>query len=83
LKQKILKSLGVIFLIGSFTWFFYGSYRFYDGPISLCGENKYCGKQGQIHSKEDYDSFIFWKNTSFPSHLVSMIIIYLLNKYKN
>jgi hypothetical protein len=55
----------------------YGFIRFYDGPIRPCAEwvlihrrgepdrtpppSPYCGKQGQPHTREDYDAYTWWE----------------------
>lgn len=37
--------------------FIYGFVSFPDAPISQCGENSYCDKQGQPHTYEDYAAY--------------------------
>jgi len=50
-------------------WFFSGVIKFPDSPIKMCGEDMYCGKQGQHHTKEDFDDYKKWwiiNSVSFP-----------------
>ncbi len=52
--------------MASVTWvfFMYGIVRFYDGPIHPCAEHGYCGKQGQPHTRADYDAEMWWETRS-------------------
>jgi hypothetical protein len=59
--------------------FGYGTVRFWDAPISFRADGTYRGKQGQIHTKEDFDQFSLWEDTMvlWPG---GMIVLFLLNK---
>ncbi len=46
-------------------WFLVGVVRFMDGPIHPCGVDRYCGKFGWPHTKEEYEAFRFWVATLF------------------
>ncbi len=51
--------VGAFIAIG-FVWFFLGMGKFPDAPIRRCGLS-YCGKQGQPHSKIDFERFSLWE----------------------
>jgi hypothetical protein len=79
---KFLKYFAITIFLCSIAWFFSGMFRFPDAPIQLCGEEKYCGKQGQPHTKQDYESFHFWQKTLFITHPTAILMAILLNVFK-
>jgi hypothetical protein len=46
-----------------FVVFDQGLTRFPDNPIEPCGTNRYCGKQGQPHTREEYRAYRRWQTT--------------------
>jgi hypothetical protein len=42
----------------------YGVYSFLDAPIKKT-ENGYRGKGGKIHTQEEFEAFILWKQVMF------------------
>jgi hypothetical protein len=50
---KIYLALGVVWFVGGFV-------LFPDTPIHACG-TAYCGKQGQPHSRSDFEHHNIWK----------------------
>lgn len=48
------------FVVVAFVWFFAGIALFPDAPIRPCG-TEYCGKQGQAHTKLDFEMFELWE----------------------
>ena len=77
-KNKILWKLVVKFVsIFTLIWFVSGIVRFPDSPIQACGENNYCGKQGQHRSKEDFENFKLWETVNliaFPTVFLLLIL---------
>lgn len=72
-------------LVFTFTliWFFYGMIKYPDGLISNCGENKYCGKQGQHYTVEDFEDYKRWGTINiiaFPATFLLGIINKKINK---
>lgn len=62
------------------VFFFYGIVRFPDGPVHPCGINRYCGKQGQPHTLQQYRAFKTWETTLLYMWPVGLISLALLNK---
>ena len=57
-----------------FAWFIGGMVLFPDAPIHQCGLG-YCGKQGQAHTKQDFEAFQLWENfmmVGWPFVVVSL-----------
>jgi hypothetical protein len=61
MKTTIYNFFVVFIFILAIAWFLYGVIYFLDAPIKPCGEEIYCGKQGQIRTEDEYKSFKFWE----------------------
>ena len=68
---------GIMFVV-----FFYGLARFPDNPIRDCGNNQYCGKQGQPHSYDDFKAFNHWTMTMLYLWPSGMFLLFYLQKEK-
>lgn len=71
ITTAVIAAIMLIFL-------FYGIVRFPDGPIHPCGISKYCGKQGQPHTLEQYRAFKTWETTllyMWPVGLLSLVVL--------
>lgn len=63
--------------------FFYGWFRYPDAPIYKCsGGVGYCGKQGQPHSRADYQAFELWQTVLFILWPVGMLAMFFLGRGK-
>ena len=62
------------------VFFFYGIVRYPDGPIHPCGVNRYCGKQGQPHTLQQYRAFKRWETTLFYMWPVGLVSLALWNR---
>jgi hypothetical protein len=60
--------------------FAYGLIRFPDAPLHVCGDNVYCGKQGQPRTQRQFESFEIWQNTLFWVWPIGMLVLYVLNR---
>jgi hypothetical protein len=61
-------------------WFVYGLIRFPDAPLHVCGDNHYCGKQGQPHTQRQFENFEIWQNTLAWAWPIGMLALYILNR---
>jgi hypothetical protein len=61
--------------------FSYGQYRFPDAPIQKCG-SAYCGKQGQPHTKKEFEDFELWETTLMWSWPLGFLALFLLREKK-
>lgn len=73
----------IIKFVFAFTliWFFWGAVRFPDAPIRTCGENNYCGKQGQHRSKEDFENFRRWEIGNYIAFPTTFLLLTLSKKF--
>ena len=58
----------------------YGVIRFPDAPLQACSDHGYCGKQGQPHSRRQFEEFEIWQNTLFWVWPIGMLALYVLNR---
>jgi hypothetical protein len=58
----------------------YGIVRFPDGPIYPCHTNRYCGKQGQPHTFQQYRTYKTWETTMLYVWPVGLITLAFLKK---
>jgi hypothetical protein len=72
------KNLAGIILGSMLVFFFSGILRFPDSPIQPCGVNKFCGKQGQPHTLEEYNSFKTWETILLWVWLPGLITVVAL-----
>jgi len=72
---RIVGCLVFAMIATDYLIFAYGTSRFSDGPISPCGEDRYCGKQGQAHSLEDYDAYVAWERALLLSGIAVVITL--------
>jgi hypothetical protein len=68
----IATTMGIIFA--------YGLIRFPDAPLHSCVEHDYCGKQGQPHTRKDFEQFEIWQNTLFCIWPIGMLALFFLNR---
>lgn len=62
------------------TIFACGIVRFSDGPISKRTDGGYKGKQGQPHTKEDFELFNLWQNTLMVLWPSGIMALYFLSR---
>jgi len=58
--------------------FQYGVLRFPDAPIRPCGDESFCGKQGQPHTAVDYRAFVLWERSLlfiWPSGMLAVVLL--------
>jgi len=60
--------------------FAYGLIRFPDAPLHACGDNIYCGKQGQPHTERQFKDFEIWQNTLVWVWPIGLLALYVLNR---
>ena len=71
---------GIVGLV-MFAVFFYGVFKYPDGPIKPCaGSTGFCGKTGQPHTLLEYRHFNIWQNTLFAAWPIGLFIGWLLNR---
>jgi len=58
----------------------YGIVRFPDSPLRPCGDSKYCGKQGQPHTLDEYKAFAIWERVLFWSWAPGILVLLLLRR---
>lgn len=79
--MKIIRRVtSAIIWAAMFAYFFYGTFRFPDGPIHPCGINRYCGKQGQPHTLRQYRAYKTWNTSLLYIWPVGLVSLALLNK---
>jgi len=78
--KDLWKILGAIVVIAMVGYFAYGMIRFPDSPIHPCGQGRYCGKQGQPHTLEDYRGDQLWQTGLMGGWPVGMVLIVLIKK---
>ena len=60
----------------------YGFARYPDAPPHLCGEDKFCGKQGQAHTRVEYAAFQLWERLLMFSWPFGMLSAFVLARRK-
>jgi uncharacterized membrane protein len=60
--------------------FGYGLVRFPDGPLHMCVDHGYYGKQGQPHTQTEFEAFEIWQNALFWVWPIGMVVLYVLNR---
>lgn len=76
----ISKAATAVIVAIMFALLTYGLVRFPDGPIHPCGIDRYCGKQGQPHTLQQYRAYETWETTMLYTWPVGLISLALLNK---
>ena len=79
---KLFKYFAIGVFAFAMIWFLSGIMRFPDAPIKICGEETYCGKQGQTHTKQDFEAFQFWQSSLFVTHPLGILMAILLNVFR-
>jgi hypothetical protein len=51
-----------------------------DGPIHPCVEHDYCGKQGQPHTRQDFDEYNVWVKMCMWGCPVGVLVVVLLQR---
>jgi len=74
---KILAGIVIAIMLGYFA---YGLVRFPDAPIHPCGENRYCGKQGQPRTVEDYRAHQMWQTGLMWGWPLGIVVLVLIKK---
>jgi hypothetical protein len=78
--RRLRTLLAFAIVAAMMTVFFYGLWRFPDAPIHPCAKYGYCGKQGQPHSRRDFDAFNHWETTLLWLWPLGMLTAYLLQR---
>lgn len=66
----------LVFISIGLMWI-YGVYFYPDAPIAKCGET-YCGKQGEPHTRGDFQAFENWQGLLVLTFIVGFVaLIYL------
>jgi hypothetical protein len=58
--------------------FVYGLISFPDGPLRVCAEHGFCGKQGQPHTLSDYHRYVVWEWAMLIVWPAGMLLLFLL-----
>jgi hypothetical protein len=74
------KIIGAIVVTAMVGYFAYGMIRFPDSPIHPCGQDRYCGKQGQPRTLEDYRAHQLWQTGLMWGWPVGMVVIVLIKR---
>jgi hypothetical protein len=74
-RRVITALLGSVML----AWFFGGMYLYPDAPLHPCASNGFCGKQGQPHSRLEFEHFMMWQSTLTWLWPTGMIVLAMLN----
>jgi hypothetical protein len=81
--MKSIRTAACFAVVGiMMLFFFWGVWRFPDGPIHTCVEHGYCGKQGQPHSRKDFELYDRWETLLVWCWLPGMLTAYLLRPKK-
>jgi hypothetical protein len=76
--KHLWQILGGIVAATMLGYFAYGVVRFPDSPIHPRGEDRYCGKQGQPRTREDYHAHQQWQTGllwGWPLGIGALILI--------
>ena len=65
-------------VIAMMALFLYALWRFPDNPQYPCTQHGYCGKQGQPHTREDFEAFTAWSDTVFWVWPLGMLTAFFL-----
>jgi hypothetical protein len=57
----VLEIVAKVCFLAYMFFFVYGVIRYPDAPIRPCGADSYCGKQGQLHDRGEYEGFQLWE----------------------
>jgi hypothetical protein len=80
-KIRAIVFLSVISIMGYV--FHYGVTRFPDSPIAPCGTDQYCGKQGQLHTAEEFKDYHRWETTMlflWPGGFITFAVLGLIQR---
>ncbi len=80
--KNVLDYLSKFVFVFTIIFFFYGFMQFPDSPIRLCGENQYCGKQGQSHTVEDFERYKRYGTINIISFPISFFLLFINNRNK-
>jgi hypothetical protein len=80
--KKLFDYLSKFIFIFAVVFFFYGVWKYPDGPIKVCGENRYCGKQGQPHTIEDFEDHNRWNIISMTLIPLAILLSFINNGIK-
>ena len=78
--KYLWKTLEGIVLAAMFGYFAYGLARFPDSPIHPCGKGRYCGKQGQAHTLEDFLADQLWQTGLMWGWPLGMVVLVLIKR---
>jgi hypothetical protein len=79
-KRRWRRNASIVIAAVMGILFAYGLIRFPDAPLHACGDTSYCGKQGQLHTQRQFESFEIWENTLFWVWPIGMLVLYILNR---
>lgn len=78
--RTVLKILLGGVCAGGLLWFLYGWFAYPDAPLHPCGQDRFCGKQGQPHTSADYEAFLRWQTSLFVTHPLALLAGLLLKR---
>jgi hypothetical protein len=79
-KRRWRRNASIVIATMMGILFIYGLIRFPDAPLHVCGDNGYCGKQGQPHTQNEFEAFELWQNTLFWVWPIGIVALYILNR---
>jgi hypothetical protein len=79
MKRLIDLGLGLVVAF-CISLFIYGFARYPDAPIHACGTEKFCGKQGQLHTKAEFVTFGHWETALLASWPFGVAAAFLLSR---
>ena len=81
--RKTARLLLSLYIAVAVAHFFYGIVRFPDSPIKPCGEQHFCGKQGQPRTEVEYHAFNRWNTLMIWSWPLVLVASVGVNRLKN
>src|SRR5678815_1441633 len=80
--RKVITAAAKIYLALNVVWFVGGLIAFPDTPIHPCG-TAYCGKQGQPHSRTDFEYHNIWQTGLWVSWPLILVAAWWLSRGKS
>jgi hypothetical protein len=80
--KTLIEYLSKFVFTFTLIFFFYGMLQFPDSPIHSCGENSYCGKQGQHRTIEDFEAFNRWQTVNMVSFPLTFLLLFINKRNK-
>jgi hypothetical protein len=79
--RKFLRIATLSYVAVALAWFVAGIILFPDG-VHVCG-SAYCGKQGQPHTRDDFERFEIWQTGLMFGWPLALIATSWLNRVKS